>query len=194
MRQKKIREMMSLENLSFFEASEKIPKTKNNNFINHPSDFPAFQGTKNLEPQSIPLNSRRTTHVSNQQKSSTYSVTLKGNKRRAQDNGTYDKDLHNENILNPNGRLPSTSSMAYSTPNSPNFNKTNNQTSENVFRESSQSLQDIMNMASKLNNSDREHVLNFIAQICNFKSIGSPTFDTGYLDINSSPPSFYGSK
>lgn len=105
-RQKLIRQIMSFENLSFFDANTRIPKpTKNEQrYIFNPEQYPRLP--KDQSENNIQISQRR---ICSSQPIPTYSrVTRKRTKPSSpiEIPPGYDQQAHNSCLFNPNGRLP----------------------------------------------------------------------------------------
>lgn len=101
-RQSEIKKLMSYENLSYYEANEKIPpipsKTKATEIHIQRKEFPPLSQTTNAE--TITVNQRREYTKENKK---TYSSQVKTQKRR-KTYEEFDKEEHNNLLIRPNGR------------------------------------------------------------------------------------------
>lgn len=104
-RQKLIRQIMSLDNLSFFDANLRVPKPrKNTAYFSKAQDFPSLPKSKpNL---TIDVSQRRN-FIS--QPSTSYSYTAVARKKRKPSSPTnstsgYDRAAHNNCLIYPDGR------------------------------------------------------------------------------------------
>lgn len=179
LRQKKIKEIMSLDNLSYYDASNQVPGLgyrKKKEFTQQQDDFPSLRN-KNGESGIIPVSNRRTEYNSRDQGKRTYSEmcdnntnqpstsrtpqTINTGAKRKNINQAYDMTEHNKILMYPNGR--------YRGEDSPQPMYTPNQQKEpqRFSREeiASKTMEDIMFTASKLSTSCREMVLNYMTQL-----------------------------
>lgn len=104
-RQKNIKDIMAFDNLSYYEASQKIPGTTNPNKAQaksrsrHPSDYPQLPTKTNIVEEDININNRRL--LANRHAGSK-SYSLEAKKRKSPDTNLH-QELHNECLLFPHG-------------------------------------------------------------------------------------------
>lgn len=99
-RQKLIREVMSLDNLSFFDANLRVPKKSNiTMYITKEGEFPSLRNGEEVD-NTIPVHQRRnfTNSVP------TFSHVVK-KRRPSPVSPGYDRNVHNSCLNNPNGRI-----------------------------------------------------------------------------------------
>lgn len=113
-RQQNIKKLMAFENIPFFDAEKKCPKTyiQREEYIYDPRTFPKLRNTNNKtnnQEQVIIPSQRRTAEFNGNKTKRTFqqAVSTENNKRRVIQKG-YDKDAHNNELYFPNSR-PSTS-------------------------------------------------------------------------------------
>lgn len=181
LRQKNIKELMSLENKTFFEASECIPKLSHQvkkfpspNF--RANDFPSLKLKEN-NILTTEINERRNVYK-NANPAPLYSQISQTPKRRKQ-SGSPSRNSPNQTEINkclisPNGRSPQ--SFLSSSPMLSRTNLNNTHSTPQEEREALQAkcLEDIRKVASFLSLNDKVQVLNFMTQLkgisCNIVS------------------------
>lgn len=171
-RQKRIKELMSFENKSFFEANELTPSIYKKNQNNSPVTFQIkdFPQLNNNSPQSntYHVHERRDVYRKYNPNSSYSSVLGNSKKRKTDSNrlGGWNREEQNNFLINPNGRLPNVSSVLsqYSNPSQILLSGEN---SRPLQREdvNNKALQDIIAVASILPLNERSKVLNFMTQL-----------------------------
>lgn len=116
-RQKMIRELMSLNNLSLYDANSRVPKTTTSpstTYVLRESNFPGLPSNSNAH-RVISVDQRR--NYLSQPIMSTYSNVVNLNKRKRPESPRtppprepvapgFDVEAHNSCLMNPNGRLP----------------------------------------------------------------------------------------
>lgn len=106
-RQKYIKELMSLDNLTYYEANEIVPMIENKRknkqtFQKNNNEFPALG--KETDSEFITIAQRRSMMNETLNKNS-YSNVVNENKKRRTTNNTYDKEGHNACLSYQNGRF-----------------------------------------------------------------------------------------
>lgn len=105
LRQKEIKKLMSLENISYFDAAQLIPKAnQSREYIHNNQDYPTLNPSINLL-NDIPVSSRRTAHMQFLCKSKrTYSQVASNTPIKKK---TPNKPFNfNDHLIRPNGRDP----------------------------------------------------------------------------------------
>lgn len=158
-RQQQVREIMSLENLSLFDANLRVPKPSSKvQYISRTQDFPTL--TPN-EDNSIPINQRRN-FLS--QPSNTYSNVASKKRKPApptppphsQPPPGYDQAAHNSCLFYPNSRFPSSSSMSQTSSSPSSLNQGN---SSSRFEPAQEGQVDtLFNIFSRLTETEKQSV------------------------------------
>lgn len=184
-RQVIIKEIMALENKTFFETCEAVPPIPNKSRKHkidsgtylRKEDFPQMP-EQGVRSDSVGISERREAYFQSNPRASYSGVLMSAKKRRAEDSNSsnFNWDEHNQQLIAPNGRFPHST-----TPSSKIFMHAGRDSGigmEDVFspnqREdlSSQTLNDIVKTVAILPLQERLDVLNFMTQLisCNVSS------------------------
>lgn len=191
-RQFRIKEIMSLENKSFFEASERVPqlpnkiKKSNNPYLTNLSEFPLLKNNSGVVrlsqfPQedssshlqdTIQIHERREVYRQ-ENPGPSYSSIAKSVKKRKVDlsqSKQFNWKEHNQCLISPNGRIASSQSspgfnfFPQSSPSNSNVLQANTDAQQRDDLGNS-TLEHIIKTASILTTAERAHVLNFMTQL-----------------------------
>lgn len=160
-RQKQIKQAMSLENISFYEANERFPKDNKKKFVQNLKEFPVINN-KVQESPVFTVDQRRTQYINNNTpKSYSSAVKRRKNDRESSWNTGYNKSEHETCLLNANGRQQSRGNVF----NSPYYNPNSLNKEEELKQD--QVLAKIVNIINNLNNNSKEIALNILTQLTN---------------------------
>lgn len=184
-RQKRIKDLMSLENKTYFEANEMVPMLQNkrkDQFRVEKEDFPLMKGRE--EEQEYIDTYQRRDRLRQGGYVRTYSEMAQTNKKKRtyQNSQGYDKEEYSKHLLSPNGRstpLPRLPIMAKIQEKDSNREDTSAyiwqeekiQEAREHKREDilSKTLEDIMKVARLLSLHEKMEVLNYMTQLESIK-------------------------
>lgn len=160
-RQKQIKEIMALDNISYFDAQQRIPKSNDNRKPTYSyllTEFPPLQTSSRLDTPTKNKPSYGETQKYSYTPTPTFNnknLTEQNKKRKIQPT-TYDRNLHNECLNSPNGRCTST----YFIPDTLS-------TSRDLDSVKPQSEQEIIDLLNEITRQNRDVVLKFLTTITN---------------------------
>lgn len=149
MRQKEIKQIMSFQNISYFEAGQKVPRNSTNKpgYNKEENNFPQLNRNRQPNPELMTEMEKRCRAIQENQIPS-YSQVTSNSKRKRNSTEGYDKGEHQACLINPNGR-----------------------TNENpqIYRKTEEEViqMDVIQAMNALNQEHREQVMTFIGHIIN---------------------------
>lgn len=121
-RQKNIKELMAFENLTFFEASESCKRSyiPRGEFVLNREDFPTVQSKSNInysqrssDTTYEPSERRNTSFKNNPTKRTFQQVVSSNPNKKRMIQKSFNKNIHDENLYNPNGRTANISHTSW---------------------------------------------------------------------------------
>lgn len=158
-RQKEIKQLMSIQNISYYEAGEKIPRSSSNQKVynSNENDYPELSTrSREQNQEAMSENEKRNRAIQDNQMPSYRQALTSGNsKRKRHSNEGYNKTEHKTCLINPNGRVQE----------NPHYYR---KTEEECIQ------MDVIQAMNSLTEQHREQVMSFIGSLINsFYAISS---------------------
>lgn len=104
-RQQVIKQLMAYENLTYYDANERLPKNNDTNYEYDPRNFPTLPNR--TQENAYHVNQRKIISIENSQRKRPRRDSEKSPIMKAKNqNRGYDRKIHNEQLISPNSRLP----------------------------------------------------------------------------------------